>query len=822
MVLCLAIALPSCGGGGGGGSSTSASTAAVPGAPSGVTATAGNASAQVSWTAPAANGNPISTYTVTPYSGGAVDGTPVVVGSATPTATVAGLTNGVSYTFTVLATSALGNGPESTPSPAVTPRTVPGAPAILAAVAGNAAATISWTVPPNGGSAILGYKVTASSGAIVTVGPGVTSASVPGLIDGSVYTFTVYAYNAAGNGPPSAASAQVTPSVNAINVAVTPRRVALTTSQTQQFTATVTGSGAVNQTVAWNVDGVAGGNATVGTVDGSGLYAPPNTGGTHVITAISQIDGTTSASSAIAVTDLAGVFTYHNDAARTGQNLQEYALTQAIVSSTTTFGKLFSCAVDASVYAQPLYVANLAIGGGTHNVVFVVTEKDSVYAFDADGAVDPVNGGCLAYWYRSFLSTGVTAVPSGDTQGALDLPGTMGITGTPVIGNSTIYMVARMKTGTSTYTEQLRALNIATGADIANSPVTIAASVPGTAQGTTTVTFNSLQESQRPALLLFGTSVYLAFGSAGDGDPFSGWLLAYDSGTLAQTGVFNSTPNGGLYSRGAFWMAGGGPAADASNIYIATANGVFDDTANVVPPVAPANDMGDSLLKFNGTLALQDYFTPASQAAMASGDLDFGSGGVTILPDSMGSAAHPHLAVAVGKPGNFYLVDRASMSRYKTGAGSTDGNVQTINAGGEMFSTPTVWGSTLYVAAAHLQAFPVSNGVIGASSTQTADYLATTASISATGASNGIIWILNTAANGASGSSTWGPAILKAYDATNLAVRLYTSDAVAADACGNAVKFTVPTVANGHVYVGGAAGTAAGQAGVLTVYGLKP
>jgi len=642
-----------------------------------------------------------------------------------------------------------------------------------------------------------------------------TGATVMWLMNGSTIVSAAYLGGSA--------DWAVDAATGTVTIAVSPKRAALTTSQTQQFTASLVGASSPAAT--WYVDGTVGGSATLGTVSSSGVYTPPSTAGTHTVTAISQSDPTQTASASIAVTDLAGVFTYHNDVARTGQNLQEYALNTTNVADPTAFGKLFSCPVDAAVYAQPLYVANLAIGGGTHNVVFIVTENDSVYAFDADGATDS-NGNCLAYWYRSFLSTDVTAVPSSDTAGGVDQPGTLGITGTPVIGGSTIYMVARFKTTAGQYSEEFRALNIATGADIANSPVTISATVPGTAQGGTSDTFNSLTQSQRPALLLFHGVVYVAFGSAGDGDPYNGLLLAYDASTLDQTAVFNSTPNGGYSAEGAFWMCGSGPAADASYIYIASANGVFDNTANAVPPIAPSNDMGDSLLKFNSMLTMQDFFTPNEQYTDAGSDWDFGNGGVVVLPDSMGSASHPHLVLASSKDGNFWLVDRDAMGRYQTGAGGSDADVQTVSTGGYLFSTPAVWGNTLYDApqSSALEAFPVSNAQIGSPSMHTGDAFTygATPSISAQRTSNGIVWALDNSANGATHSTGWGPAILRAYDATNLGKRLYSSDALPADACGDAVKFTVPTIANGKVYVGGAAGTAAGQAGQLTVYGLKP
>ena len=345
------------------------------------------------------------------------------------------------------------------------------------------------------------------------------------------------------------------------------------------------------------------------------------------------------------------------------------------------------------------------------------------------------------------------------------------------------------------------------------------------------MTFSPYYDSQRPALLLFNGYVYIAFGSAGDLDPYNGWLLVYNATTLAQVQAFNSTPNGGGTARGAFWMSGAGPSADASFVYLASANGVFDDTSNTVPPVAPNNDMGDSLLKFNAlsagstTLTLQDFFTPSNQADDAANDQDFGTGGAVVLPDSMGSAAHPHLAVVPDKNGSLWLVDRDSMGTYA--GGGTDRNVQNFNTGSGLRATPAVWGNTLYIApyGSPLMAFPVAGATISASTSQSTDSFAeqgATVSVSARGATNGIVWALDTGANGASSNNGWGPAILRAYDANDLGTRLYTSSAVAADACGYAVKFTVPTIANGKIYVGGAAGSSSTPTGQLTAYGLKP
>jgi len=834
------LALQACGGGGGGGSAPPSAT--PPGAPSGIAAIAGNASALVSWTPASSDGSPITGYLVTAYVVGpngaaATLGPTATAGAAVTSVSVPGLVNGTSYAFTVTATNALGKGSPSPLSRVVTPAAVPDAPTAVTASPGNATAYVTWTAPAsNGGSPITRYTVTASPGG-ATATSVATAVTVSGLTNGTSYSFTVIATNAVGTGPVSSASTPVTPSTTALGITIAPRQTGIPISQSQQYTATVTGT--ANTGVTWSVDGMVGGSRAVGTINSSGLYTAPGTAGAHTVMATSNADATKAAMATIGVTDLAGVFTYHNDIARTGQNLHEYALNAGNVADPTAFGKLFSCALDGTVYAQPLYVPNLALAGGVHNVVFVVTQNDSVYAIDADGAVDPVRGGCLTYWYRNFLTVGVTPVPASDVTGAGDVPGTMGVMGTPVISggtsSDTIYMVARMKTTTTAvaYTEQLRALNIATGSDIANSPVTIAATVPGTAQSGTMVSFDPMLQAQRPALLLLNGTVYIGFGSSGDTGAYFGWLLAYNAATLAQTAAYNVAPNGPPgAAQGAIWLCGSGPASDGTSIFVSTANGTFDNTNSVVPLGSTNNDMGDSLLRFDPSLVLQDFFTPSDQATDQSLDQDFGSGGVVVLPTSMGSAAHPQLVIATGKPGKFYAEDTANMGRYLGGAAAgTDGNVSEVSAGAPIWGTPAVWGGNIYIAplATAVRAFSVASGVVSASWTmQGADLisgLGGTPSISAAGpgqsaASNPIVWILDNGANGTHGAP-YGPAILRAYDATNLANGLYSSSNVAADVGGYGVKFTVPTIANGKVYVAGG-GAAIGTSGQLTVYGLKP
>ena len=323
-----------------------------------------------------------------------------------------------------------------------------------------------------------------------------------------------------------------------IDVSLTPRATSLTPSQTQRFTATVTGD--ANTAVDWSVDGVAGGDAAVGTLSATGLYTPGSAAGAHSVTATSQADGTTSATATVGVTHLSGVLTFHNDIARTGQNSEEYALTPASVTP-TAFGKRFSCAVDGQIYAQPLYVASLSIAGGVHNVIFVATEHDSVYAFDADASP------CVQYWKKNYLGPGITPVDPDDTGERGDLRPEIGITGTPVIDlpAHTLFLVARTNES-GAYVQRLHALDLATGAEKFGGPIQIQAQVPGVGTGTdgTDLTFDSLFENQRAALLLSNGIVYITWGSHGDHGNYHGWVIGYDATTLAQVRVFTPSANG--------------------------------------------------------------------------------------------------------------------------------------------------------------------------------------------------------------------------------------------------------------------------------------
>jgi hypothetical protein len=503
-----------------------------------------------------------------------------------------------------------------------------------------------------------------------------------------------------------------------------------------------------------------------------------------------------------------GVITQHDDISRTGQNVYETALTPAVVSNPGKFGKLFSQSVDGYIYVQPLYLAGVTIGGAVHNVIFVATEADSVYAFDSDS-----NSGANAspLWHASLIdaahgaAAGATTVDSNGDIGCGDLVPQIGITATPTIdpSSNTMYVEAKSKEN-GAFVHRLHALDITTGAEKAPGPVVITATVKGNGDGNNAgqITFDNLHQNTRPGILLLNGVVYLAYASHCDYSPYHGWLFAYDASTFSLDNFYVTTPNGGL---GGFWMSGTGIAADSNgNIFIASGNGDFD-TTNI-----PATELGDSILKLslgaNG-LSLTDYFTPYDQDNLDNGDVDLGSGGVLLLPDQPGNVTH--LMVESGKEGTIYLINRdqltANNMHYCSSNCTSDPQITQelqYEVGG-MWSTPAYWNSTLYFWGSGdvLNAFPLANGLMSASPSSSGpdplSFPSATPSISANGNTSGIVWALDTTAY-----TSNGPAVLHAYDATNVANSLYSSATVAADQAGAAAKFAVPTIANGKVYVG--------------------
>jgi hypothetical protein len=567
------------------------------------------------------------------------------------------------------------------------------------------------------------------------------------------------------------------------SVTIGPSRVALTTGQTQTFTATVTGNSVT--TVTWEVDSIAGGNSSVGTVTAAGVYSPPSSPGSHAVTARSVADSTASAAATVYITDLPGVFTYHNDLSRDGVNNHEYALSTSTVKA-ATFGKRFACAIDASAYAQPLWVANVAIGGGTHNVLIAATVHDTVYAFDADAAP------CKTYWSKSLLANGETWVNNMDVGGSPDLAPDIGIVGTPVIdpAANTIYVVSKSKNG-ATIHQRLHALNLIDGTEKFGGPQEIAATFSG-------IPYSPVSQNQRAGLALLNGTVYIAWGSHGDIGTYYGWIMGYNAATLAQVSVFNTTPGPGM---GGIWMAGGAAAADSSNnLYVITGNGNFDG----------ATLFGDSFLKLSTPgLGVLSFFAPADQASLDSGDNDFGSGGATVLVDQP-SGPVQRLAIGGGKEGTLFVLNRDNLGG---NTNNDSGAVQSFSLGNRIFATPAFWQNTLYVGldSDHVKSFtfnPATGQFTTAPASQspgTFGFPGSTPSISSQGTTNGIVWATERSS---------GPSVLHAYDATNLGTELWNSANSSADQAGQAVKFTVPTVANGKVYVG--------TVSEISVYGLAP
>jgi len=755
-------------------------------------------------------------------STGAIIGTPSVSVTSTPLtfkvtdSSNPALTKSVNLTLTIapaalaITTSSLPNGQVGVAYSAT-----------LAATGGTA--PYGWLL--TSGTLPTGMFLNAATGAItgtpsasVTSTPltiKVTDSSIPTLTKMANLTLTI-------NGP------------STITVTISPKRGGLTVNQSQPFTATVANDPGVAG-VSWSKSGGILSGQTTTTTSFSAASA-----GVYTITATSITDNSKFASVTVGVTDLAAVSTYHNNISRDGSNPSEYTLTTSDVAQ-TTFGKLFSCPVDAAVYAQPLWVANLSISSGTHNVVFVATSHDSLYAFDAD--ISP----CHTYWQKVLLGANETFVNYGDV-GTGDIQPDIGIVGTPVIdvASQTLYVVSKSKnngtscTPTSSCHQRLHALSLIDGSEKFGGPSTIdnTITVPGTGDASSggNVAFDPLKHNQRPGLALVNGIVYVSWASHGDNDPYHGWVMGFTANNLAvaPSAVWNSTPNlvtGFPQSRGGIWMGGGAPAFDSSNnLYLLTGNGSFDANTG-------GSNYGDSTVKLSTAsgLTVSDYFTPFDQASLNSNDADHGSGGAAILVDQP-SAPFPRLLIGGGKEGTLFLLNRDNLGHYST---TTNAVVQPLNFGQAIFATSAFWNGNLYLAGVggplKQFVFNESSGLFGTSAAHSSannfGFPGATPSISSTGNSgNGIVWALNNGSYCTEQSSSCGPTILHAYDATNVNTELWNSSQASGnrDMAGNAVKFTVPTVANGKVYVGTRGNNTSGASnttsipGELDVYGLLP
>lgn len=783
---------------------------------------------------------------------------------------VNGVTGGDS-THGTISTSGLYTAPSAVPTPAtvtvaavaqadstksasaavtVTATQVPVAISISPTSVSVAATTTQQFTPTVSGTTNMGvtWQVNSVTGGDSTHGTISTSGlyTAPSAVP-TPATVTVTAIAQADSTKSASAAVTITASGGSnITVSVSPRRGGLVISQQLSTLKATLTNDITNAGVTWSSSGGGSFSSTTSLSGVAVTFTAPSSAGVITITATSVADGSKTATATIGVTNLPGVLTYHNDLARDGANQQEYALTTSNVA-TATFGKLFSCQVDGAIYAQPLWIPRVSIGGIIHNVVLVATMHDTVYLLDADGssATPPQ---CVTYWSKQLLPAGETWGSYADV-GSSDIFPDIGILGTPVVDTSTnvVYLVAKSKTITGgAYQQRLYALNLADGSEhIAHVSIDSSITVPGTCDGGSTVAFNPLGQNQRPGLALAPANgtVYVGWASHGDIDQASGgtgqyhgWVISFNSSTLARSNVWNSTPNslsGTNYCRGGIWMSGGAPAIDNSNnVYVMTGNGVFDAGSG-------GSNYGDSYMKLTSSLAVSDYFTPHNQSFLDGGDTDVGAGGTALLIDQT-SGPLTHLMVGAGKSGTFYLLNRDAMGHFN--ASSDSAAVQSWTAAGSSFSTPAFWNNNMFyfgvvfkaTQAGQQYTFNPSTGMFTtapAFSTPTGfGFPGATPSVSSNGTSSGtgIVWAIDNSNYGTndSGVATAGPAILHAYSASNLGTELWNSSQGSGNTAGFAVKFTVPTVANGKVYVGtrgndntNGSGTVFGE---LDVYGLLP
>ena len=595
----------------------------------------------------------------------------------------------------------------------------------------------------------------------------------------------------------------------AVKPAITTQPSDRTVTVGQTATFTVVAAGTPTPTYQWQQDGVNISGAT------SATYVTPATvagdSGTKFDVVVSNSAGSVTSSSATLTVNAASassfdVATYHYDNLRTGQNTHETILTHANVTQ-SKFGKVGAFPVDGRVDAQPLYLSNLTIPGkGSKNVLYVVTEHDTVFAFDAD-SVDG-GGAPVKLWSQSVLQSGEK--PS-DDRGCGQVTPEIGITSTPVIDRSrnAIYVVAVSKKSGNDYVHRIHALNLTTGAELFGGPTEITASVTGSGAGSTNghVDFDPTLYNERAGLLQIGGTIYTTWTSHCDNGPYTSWVMSYNADTLKTLSTLNLVPNG---TGGGIWMSGTAPAADSSgNIYFIIGNGDFDETLN--SNGFPANsNCGNCFVKISSgnPMKLLDYFATHNTSDESSADADFGSGGPVLLPDVTDSTGKiRHLTVGSGKDASIFVLDRDNMGKFN----SAKNNVyQQIDHGisGGVWAKPSYFNGTVYYGAVHdsIKAFPIANGKLATAASShsgtTFEYPGATPSISANGTKDGIVWAVEPG----------GTAVLHAYDAGNLDTELYNSNRSADSFAGN--KFITAIVANGKVFVG--------TPNSVVVFGLKP
>ncbi len=619
--------------------------------------------------------------------------------------------------------------------------------------------------------------------------------------------FSVVVSNSAGRVTSKTATLTVNPPPAVPSITQQPSNQTVTAGQTATFS--VMAVGVAPLSYQWQK----GTTAISGATSASYTTLPTTTAnnGSQFTVVVSNVNGNVTSSAATLTVNATttpatiDVLTQHNDVGRTGQNLNETTLTTSSVNS-AKFGKLGFYSTDGLVDAQPLYASSVAVpANGTHNILIIATEHGSAYAFDADSGA--------TIWRVTTLQSGET---TSDDRGCSQVTPEIGITSTPVIDrtrgpNGAVYLVAMSKDASGNYHQRVHALDLALGTELFGGPVEVQATYPGTGDNSngTSVVFDPGQYKERAALLLLNGVIYTGWASHCDDRPYTGWIIGYSESTLAQTSVLNVTPNG---NEGAIWMAGAGLAADSSgNIYFLDANGDFD--VNLTGGFPSDGDYGNAFMKLSTSsgLTVADYFEMDNEASENSSDTDLGSGGMIVLPDLNDSSGHTwHLAVGAGKDSNLYVVNRDSMGKFSSNNSSIYQELAGALPGG-VWAMPAYFNNTIYYGSVGnpIQAFTITDAMLSTSATsQTANsfgYPGTTPSVSANGASNGIVWAIENNS----------PAVLHAYNAANLN-EIYNSSQASGnrDQFGSGNKFMVPTIVNGKVFVGTPNGVA--------VFGLLP
>jgi hypothetical protein len=637
-----------------------------------------------------------------------------------------------------------------------------------------------------------------------------TSASytTPATVSGDTgATFRVMITNSVTTITSNSATLTVNPGSAVPSITTQPSNKTVTVGQTATFS--VVAAGTAPLTYQWQKNSANISGATTASYTTPATVSGDN-GATFRVVVTNPVTNITSNPATLTVNPVVtspgtDVTTYHNDIARTGQNTTETILTQANVNS-TTFGLLRNLAVDGRVDAEPLYLSQLSVAGSAHNVVFIMTEHGSAYAFDSDTSAQ--------LWKVSLLGSGET---SSDDRGCGQVTPEIGITSTPVIDRAAgahgiLYAVAMSKNA-STYFQRLHALDITTGAELEGGPVTVQATYPGTGANSSggQVVFDAKQYKERAALLLLNGVVYTSWASHCDFNPYTAWIMGYNQTSLVQTSVLNLTPNG---SEGSIWQSGGGLAADPQgNIYALMANGTFETTldANGFPN---KQDYGNGFVKVStagGTLKVADFFDMSNTVNESGGDVDLGSGGAMVLPDlAYGTASTLNLAVGAGKDGNIYLVNRNNMGKWNANSNNVCQELAGAVPNG-VWGVPAYFNSTVYYCdqGGTLKSFSITSGKLATTPVQTGasfTYPGVLPSVSANGTSNGIVWAIENT----------GTAVLHGFAANDLTQELYNSNQAAnnRDHFGSGNKFITPMIADGKVF--------AATTNSVAVFGLLP